>query len=125
MEVTTQRSGGVDVIQVAGRIDHEKAGALEAALSPHLEGPKADGHPPLLLDMAGVSFLTSAGLRVLMIAAKTCKAQQRPIAVTNLQPMIAEVVRISRFDLVIPVYPSVADAMAAISPSSSSPASRE
>ena len=114
MEVTAKMSDGVNLIQIAGRIDHDKAGELESALMPHLGGPEAEGLPPLLLDMEGVSFLTSAGLRVLMIAAKTCKGQNRPIGVANLQPMIAEVIRISLFDLIIPVYPSVDAAVAAM-----------
>ena len=114
MEVSTQKTGNVQHIRVTGRIDHDTATALESALQPFVDGA-ADG-APLLLDMAGVRFLTSAGLRVLMIAAKTCRHQQRPIALACLQPMIAEIVRIARFDLIIPVYPSVDAALAAISP---------
>jgi len=111
MEVTSQQVAGVTLIRIAGRVDHDQAGALEAALTPYLEGAET----PLLLDMENVRFLTSAGLRVLMIAAKACKHQARPMAVTGLRPMIAEIVRISRFDLIIPVYPSTQAALEAIS----------
>ncbi|MFH1985577.1 MAG: STAS domain-containing protein [Pseudomonadota bacterium] len=116
MEVTSRQVSGITLIRIAGRIDHDHATALETALAPFLEGPEADGRRPLLLDMAEVGFLTSAGLRVLMIAAKACKHQMRPMAIANLQPMIAEIVRISRFDLIIPVYPSTRAALKAVSP---------
>lgn len=120
MEMTSSRVDGVVVIRIDGRIDHDRASALESGLMPYLDGPGADGYPPLLLDLENVSFLTSAGLRVLMIAAKTCKEQARRIAVAGLQPMIAEIIRIARFDLIIPVYPNTDDALAAIAPAGTS-----
>jgi anti-anti-sigma regulatory factor len=51
-----------------------------------------------------------------MIAAKTCAGQQRKLAVAALQPLIAEIFKISRFDLVLSIYPTIEDALQAISP---------
>lgn len=114
MEVSASNSGAVRVLRVTGRLDHAHAPSLEAALAPHLEGCTASG-APIVLDFAGVVYISSVGLRVLLLAAKQAKAQQGRIAVAALTPIVAEVFQVSHFDLVLKVYPDVAAAVAALS----------
>ena len=59
---------------------------------------------PLLRDFAGVEYVSSVGLRVLMLAAKQVKAQNGRIAIAALTPLVSEVFQISRFDLVFSVF---------------------
>ena len=56
------------------------------------------------------------GLRVLMVAAKALRARNSRIAVVALQPVVAEIFDIARFTHVVEVYPTVRDALAAVSP---------
>jgi anti-anti-sigma factor len=79
----------------------------------------------LLLDCSELTFVSSAGLRVLMIAAKRCRQQQGKIVVAGLQPTILEIFRISRFDTVFEVFPSVPAALAAISPAAAAAYERD
>jgi anti-anti-sigma regulatory factor len=51
-----------------------------------------------------------------MIAAKELRRQGARIGVAALQPVVAEIFAISRFDSVLDVYPSVGGALATISP---------
>ena len=51
-----------------------------------------------------------------MIAAKAVRARGARIAVAGLQPVVAEIFAISRFDGVLEVFPAVRDALAAMSP---------
>jgi len=60
--------------------------------------------------------MTSAGLRVLMIAAKTCDKQRGNVAVAALQPGIREIFKISRFDLVLKIFPTAESALKNLSP---------
>jgi anti-anti-sigma factor len=115
MECTAQRIANVVLIRVVGRIDHTTAKAFDAALSPHLNGCTGEAQK-VLLDFSGVDHMSSAGLRVLMIAAKQCRQQQGELVVAALQPMIQEVFKISRFDLVFKIFPTVRAALEAISP---------
>ena len=69
-----------------------------------------------VLDFADVEYISSVGLRVLMIAAKAMRAHERPIAIAALQPVVGEIFAISRFDKVLTVYPSVRIALEALSP---------
>ena len=68
-----------------------------------------------MLDFAGVDYISSAGLRVLMLAAKQAKAQGGFLAVAAVQPLVQEILEISKFTLVLRILPSVREAVAAAS----------
>ena len=112
MNVSTRRLADLTLLGVAGRVDHRSAGELEAALGDAMTSPGA-----LLLDFSGVEYISSVGLRVLMVAARHRRAEQAGFAIASLQPVVAEIFAISRFDKVLPVYDDVAAALAALSPS--------
>jgi anti-anti-sigma factor len=116
MEMTSRQLADVTVIQVQGRIDHKTAMDFEEALRAHLDPGPAWKSRKLIMDLGRVDFMTSAGLRVLMIAAKMCDKQKWGIAVAALQPGIREIFKISRFDLVIAVFPTVKSALESLSP---------
>jgi len=116
MELSSRQIGDVTLIQVRGRIDHKTATDFENALKSHLNPDPEGEHRKLLMDLGGVDFMTSAGLRVLMIAAKTCDKQKWDIAVAALQPGIREIFKISRFDLVLKVFPNVKSALENLAP---------
>src|SRR5262252_2916426 len=114
MECKAKEIANVSLIEVAGRIDHTTAKAFEDALAPHLA--KCAGDKILLLDFGAVAFISSAGLRVLMVAAKQCRKQNGKIFLAALQPMVQEVFQISRFDSLFEVFPTVRAALQVISP---------
>jgi anti-sigma B factor antagonist/stage II sporulation protein AA (anti-sigma F factor antagonist) len=97
-----------------GRVDHASAPRLESALDPMLDEKDTGA---IVLDFAGVHYISSVGLRVLMIAAKKMHAREAAIGVAALQPVVQEIFDISRFDHVVQVYPSVREALAAFSAS--------
>ena len=111
MELTSREIGAVRVVAVQGRIDHAHAADFQQALVPHLLECSAQGSP-LVLDFGGVDYVSSIGLRALMLAAKQVKAQQGRIAIAALTPVVAEVFHISRFNLVFSVFESVETAAA-------------
>lgn len=106
MKVASMRYADVVVAAPAGRIDHANADGLKTALAPALEPIPPPGDA-LLLDLAGVDYISSVGLRVLMMAAREMRAQQRRIGVAALQPVVREIFEISRFNLILDVFPSV------------------
>ena len=116
MELSPRRLGDVIVLGPAGRIDHLNADDFRAALEPHLAACSGTG-PALLFDLSALEYISSAGLRVLMIAAKSMRARKARIGVAALTPTVAEIFTISRFDAVVEVYAGVREALAAMSPS--------
>jgi anti-anti-sigma factor len=114
MLFSSRRFADVVVASPVGRIDHGSAGPFEGALLPLLAQLNID-EVALLLDFSGVEYISSVGLRVLMAAAKQARAQESSIAIAGLQPIVAEIFGISRFDRILDVYPSVADALGQLS----------
>ncbi len=111
MELVEMMHGTVKVVTVTGRIEQATANLFQEKLAPWLAQCKA-GESPLLLDFSGVEYISSVGLRVLMLAAKQIKTQQGKIAIAALTPVVAEVFQISRFNMVFPVHSDVATAVA-------------
>lgn len=113
MELSPRRIGDVIVLGPAGRIDHLNADEFRSALEPHLAACVAGG-PALLFDLSALEYISSSGLRVLMIAAKQTRPHGGRMAVAAPQPVVGEVLTISRFNLVFPVHASVDDGVQAL-----------
>jgi anti-sigma B factor antagonist len=118
MECRAQNIVDVLLVQVEGRIDHTTAKAFEEGLLPLLDG-SPEGQKAVL-DLSGVAYMSSAGLRVLTLAAKQCRKQHGNIVIAALQPLLQEVFRISRFDTVFAIYKSVPEALENLSPTAAS-----
>ena len=114
MEFSSRRLADVVVAAPAGQIDHPNAMKLQRALTPIVDEAAA-GKNPLVLDFTGVEYISSMGLRVLMVAARQMKARNSAVAVAGLQPEVAEIFEIARFRFVVDVFPSVRDALVALS----------
>jgi anti-anti-sigma factor len=116
VEFTSQQIVDVALIQIQGRIDHKTAKNFENALKPHVDQCIAGEVKKILIDLDGVDFITSAGLRVLMVMAKICDKEKGQIAVAALQPGIKEIFKISRFDLILKIFPTVRSGLENLSP---------
>ena len=106
MHLPTREQAGVLIVSVSGRIDHVASEEFTQALKPLLVRC-AQGQSSLLRDFSGVDYISSAGLRVLMMASRRAKLQQGVFAIAALQPMVQEVFAISRFNLIVPCYATV------------------
>jgi len=118
VDIVERRITDVVVVAPVGPIDHPNAQDLERALAPVL-ARDATGTSALVLDFGSVGYVSSMGLRVLMVAAKALRARGGRIAVAALQPVVAEIFDIARFGHVLEVFPTVDDALAALAPSAS------
>jgi anti-anti-sigma factor len=115
VEFTSRKVADVVVAAPAGQIDHPNAMKLQQALAPFIDDASA-GRAPLVLDFAGVEYISSMGLRVLTVASKALRARNAAMAVAALQPPVAEIFDIARFGLIVDVFPTVRDALLAVSP---------
>lgn len=102
------------VIGVAGRLDQDNCEAFRADLMAHVERSAHNGGD-VVLDLSGLEYISSAGLRCFMLASRQAKAQHGRISVADLQPMVAEIFEISHFNMVFQVFHSVREALAAAS----------
>ena len=108
------RYGNALVLGLAGRLDQDNCDAFRAELMAHVERSAHDGGA-VILDLSGLEYVSSAGLRCFMLASRQAKAQHGRIFVAALQPMVAEIFEISHFNMVFQVFPTVREALAAAS----------
>ena len=114
MEFSSQRLADVVVAIPVGQIDHPNAGRLEQGLAPILDAADLP-MTGLVLDFSRVDYISSMGLRVLLMAAKQLRARNARIAVAALQPVVAEIFGIARFNHVLEVFPDVRAALGQLS----------
>jgi anti-anti-sigma factor len=103
------------VIAPTGRLDHDNCEAFRAGLQPLLDRALA-GRQRIVVDLSGLAYVSSAGLRCFMLAAKQAGTQGGKIVLAELRPVVAEIFQISRFDMVFELFPTVREALAAVSP---------
>jgi anti-anti-sigma factor len=112
VEFSSRSFADVVVAAPAGRIDHEASGPFEQALAPLLQRAPAG----LILDFAHVDYISSVGLRVLMLAAKQVKEQRGEMVIAGMQPVVREIFEISRFNFLFGSFSTVREAIAKLSP---------
>jgi anti-sigma B factor antagonist len=108
--------GDAVMLSASGRIDLSNADAFKDALSASLAKAKS----ALILDLSGVDYISSAGLRALMIVFKAGKAEGKSFGIAALQPLLLEIFTISRFNLVFPLFETVRAAVEKLAPNEAS-----
>jgi anti-anti-sigma factor len=99
----------VVVVGVRGRVDASNAATLEQRLLALIDA----GERRLVLDAAQLDYMSSAGLRVLLVAAKRLAANGR-LAIAALSDPIREVFDIAGFSSILTVYRTADEAVAAL-----------
>ncbi len=115
MEMHQARYGRATILAPTGRIDHSTSDEFRSLLEPHVDAAAAQSRP-VVLDLSGVEYISSAGLRCFMLAAKRAKSGGSAMVVAGLQPVVREIFEISRFTLVFDMFASVRDALAGVDP---------
>src|SRR5438309_1079125 len=104
----------VRVVAPVGRLDHDNCEAFRNDLAPHLDACLSEGHA-LIFDLSRLEYVSSAGLRCLMLAARQAVSRSGRLVIASLQPLVAEIFQISRFNLVFDVFPTMREALASVS----------
>jgi anti-anti-sigma factor len=111
MEISEQRLGDIIVLSPLGRVNNETSPEFQTRLLSSV----GSAATKVLIDFSGVEYISSAGLRALMMAAKQSKAIDGRLAIAGLTPMVKEIFGISRFSLVVQVFETTAEAIAVLS----------
>ena len=100
MEISERKAGDVCIVQIAGRLDSGTSDSLAQQLHRIIDG----GERRLVIDFEKLDYVSSTGLRVLLVAAKRLKAVDGKIALSSLKPHILEVFEIAGFKSIFPIY---------------------
>ena len=108
IEVAEEREDGALVLLPVGRLDSANARAFEAIVMDRIGA----GEQRLVVDFSKLNFISSSGMRVLLMAARQLHSKQGILVLCSMQDHIHEVFRISGFDQIIPIRDSRQAALA-------------
>lgn len=97
MELSLEKQNETTIVAAGGRLDAAGAPELEASCKTLIQG----GAKRLLLDLAKVEYISSAGLRTLLVLAKAVKSAGGAMILCNLTPAVRDVMTISGFDNIL------------------------
>ena len=112
LKVTLETLAQTTVMAAQGRLDFGAAAAFQRQLEQALDGA---GTAPaaLLVDCAALDYVSSAGLRAFLLAARAAQRAGIGFALCALQPAVREVFDLSGFSRIIAVHTDRATALAA------------
>lgn len=105
MEIKESRLDSLLVLRPNGRLDNLTSAEFQVKLLQLTGAATAD----VIIDLGGVEYISSGGLRVLMMAARQKPADHR-VGVAGVHHLVQEVFAIAHFEQVIPVFSSLEEA---------------
>ncbi|MGI9044344.1 MAG: STAS domain-containing protein [Gemmatimonadaceae bacterium] len=109
MEISTRTSNDIHIVAIAGSLDSTTSPEAQKAIDAVLAGGRK-----VVLDFSALDYISSAGLRVLLGAAKQLRASGGTLRIFGLNQSVREVFEISGFSAILAVYPSEAEALGAM-----------
>ena len=110
MEVGTTSYKRCSVVTVSGRVDSNTAPAFDEALKDVIEG----GQHNLVLELSGVEFMSSAGLRAMVSALKACKSGGGNLAVASPSKRAVDVMDLAGLTLLFSLFDDLTAAVASL-----------
>lgn len=112
MNVRLETVGSITVIVPEGRLDFGTAGVFEKQLQDVL-GASTAASTAVIIDCGALDYVSSAGLRAILLAARGAQRAGIGFALCALRPPVREVFDLSGFSRIITIHPDRATALAA------------
>lgn len=106
LKITEQALEKAYVIVLSGQLDSDTSRKLEDVLCPRMEASQ-----DVVVDMCDVAYVSSAGLRIFLKAAKIARAASHRLVLAGLAPQVKEVFDISGFTNIFRIAPDVPAAL--------------
>lgn len=107
MQTQTSKVDSIDVVAISGRLDPAAAIELKKVFTPLL----GSGTNRIVVDLAAVEYIGSAGLRELFFAAKTMERAGGKLVCCSLQPEVQRIFDIAGFSIPYQVFASREEAV--------------
>ena len=99
------------VINIVGRVDGMNTREFQSGLE---QTTRSYGGPAIVLDFEGLSYISSAGLRAILLVAEAMNRRSKKLALCSLPSTILEIIQTTGFDNIIDVYMSRSSAIEAV-----------
>ncbi|MEM1299366.1 MAG: STAS domain-containing protein [Pseudomonadota bacterium] len=117
LTVTSEDYADCRVVAVSGRVDHTNSDRFLQELTDLTNSVAVGGG--LVTDLSKLEFITSAGLRALLMADRHVKGNQGKMIVAGIEGVVKEVFRISKFDALLNVVDTAAEGVGQVSSAAS------
>lgn len=107
MEINFDQKIDIAVVSVNGSVDALTAGEL----TEFLHGKIDSGHSKVVIDLSGVDFMSSAGLRAILMALKETRRNDGDLRLAGAQPGVDKVLKMSGFNMILKSLPTVDEAL--------------
>ena len=102
MNITTEKIDGITVVRLAGDLDTNTSTGAQDTIEEIIDG----GVTNMLVNLKEVGFVSSAGLRILLAAAKKINRLDGKLRISDLNETVQEVFEISGFITILKVFPT-------------------
>ncbi len=110
MAINAEREGSVLILRADGRIDGSNAADFLASAEDTIDTDDTG----VILDLAGLTYISSAGLRIILLLAKDLRGRDVSFSVCSLSDSVSEIFSISGFDQIIDLYEDSTSALSAL-----------
>ena len=110
MNVRIRESGEIKIIDFSGRLDTVTSPSAEVAVTGILEA----GHNKILINLADTEWVSSSGLRVLLLTAKKLAVTHGRLKICQPNPVVNEILEISGFSTILNVCATEEEALAGL-----------
>ncbi len=110
MELNVKNEEKGTLVSVTGRMDAVSSPEFEKELGRLID----EGNINFVVDLTELYYISSSGLRSVLVTAKKLKGKNGKILLASLQAVVKEVFEISGFSTIIPIYESVEEAIATL-----------
>jgi anti-anti-sigma factor len=110
MNIAANKESNALVVTVSGRMDAVTAPEFEKSIAAFI----AQGEKAFVINLSGLEYISSAGLRSILASAKRLKEQNGKIIFSGLQGHVKEVFAISGFQGIFKIYDSDAEGLKGI-----------
>jgi anti-anti-sigma factor len=103
MKLDYQEKDGIICVRIVGRLDADSAAQAEATL----KGLLKEGKTRLVFDLGDMDYISSAGLRVILMTVKELQNRKGKVVLSALTPYVREIFDVSNFSSIIPITDTV------------------
>jgi anti-sigma B factor antagonist len=100
LDISVETFKRVALVEVSGRIDSSTAPEFEEAL----QGVTGDGRHNIVVDLSGVDYMSSAGLRILVATLRECKKRLGNVKLANPSERASDVLSLAGLDTMFDIY---------------------
>lgn len=109
-EIETRSADGATIVAVAGSVD----AVTSPRLAESLQATIAGGQPRVVVDLGGVGYVSSAGLRAILAGVKAARSAGGDLAIAAAQPQVREVFELAGLTTIVAFHDEATAAVAGL-----------